>query len=395
MKIFFLLLGLCAISFQTAIAQSRPVFKKGYVKSLDGKDVYGYIGNRIEGKPQKIQFKENENDDIGIYSALEIKGYGFENGSYYSAYRNSDTNKNDCVFLEFIVEGEISVVGNMNFYFVKKSDSKEFVFLDPSNKEFVKKLRAMMKNCPYIRYKAQFLGADLDKVSEVVRQYNECAKNNTVSNEGLPNQIMAGVVVGCDYTNSSISTQASSLKYLAVKPIQDQNLFQGGFTFTFRKNSLSALLGINTGILYSQNAYRGTRELINNKANEITEYRMSYSELKVPAGIEFRPPTKSKISHFLKAGVTIPIVLNFSSTALRGTDTGGSVYFNREDQIESLKKGVQVTLGLGLDYKIFGAKKVRLEMGWSSGSGRFITRENAIDNSIRFQSFSVLGGFIF
>lgn len=95
------------ISFQSF---SQESFKQGYIVQMSGDTINGYVrySNKIA-----IEFGTSLNTEKNIYSVVDVKGFGFQNGDHYHAIAL----ETQTVFARLLLYGEVSLYNVDNSYF--------------------------------------------------------------------------------------------------------------------------------------------------------------------------------------------------------------------------------------------------------------------------------------
>lgn len=123
MKHLFLVAVVLQI-FQSQFCYGQYDWKEGLIIHNNGDTVHGYIDERIAQTNQIACFFKNGIDgEIKKYSPFQILGYRFSDGKYYISKTIKFPEKEDSMFLEFLVKGKISIyhyIGVGELYFIEK-----------------------------------------------------------------------------------------------------------------------------------------------------------------------------------------------------------------------------------------------------------------------------------
>lgn len=165
---------------------SQITFVKGYLVTLNNDTLRGEV--KINPKKQfdtynKVFFK----DEAGLqknYKPDKVKGYGFE-GKHYVTSKYGD----EILFYKVLSEGTIMLyeimyeemnMGNISYkseYFIAVKSEKDFKRIKQN--KFKKQLLDLMKDNPDIIQNAEDdKHFEIEKITELVNQYNNWAKSN-------------------------------------------------------------------------------------------------------------------------------------------------------------------------------------------------------------------------
>lgn len=373
-------------------------FKPGYVRIKGGQDRMGLIGTLISGKPESIQYKENETADLVLYKASDVEGYGLTNGIYFNSFLNPDGNPNNWTFVELLVQGgEMTLIRRNNMYFVLPRGSKEFTHLD---NRYRKLLTDLMKNCPWVASRSPKVRLSRAALAEHVKAYNECVAIKNPNLDGMQRNVSVGLVGGYDNSTVSFSDPDQVLtRFLTGKPLYDKSFVQAGIDLTLKSYRVSNYIGVFMSALYNSNHYQTVSQTRFGNSSQVDEYSIHYTQLKFPLGIELSPPSRKRILAHGRAGIIVPMTLNVTAThPYSEITTGSGVFYEEPANVTEFKNKIMFTTALGLDFKVARQSKVRLQLGWSMGGASAVAkREGSVDNSVtgKMTSWSLMTGFIF
>lgn len=104
--LFFFILSICSLSVFCQAKKTADVFEDAYIVTLKGDTVRGQI-KMPKGKKaeiyQKISFKDPTNK-VRLYTPDKIKGYGYANYYYISAFHN-----NKSCYFKVLSRGKVSL----------------------------------------------------------------------------------------------------------------------------------------------------------------------------------------------------------------------------------------------------------------------------------------------
>ena len=180
-KLYFI----AALLFFISTGFSQVTFVKGYLVPLTGDTLRGEV--KINPKKEfdtynKVFFK----DASGVqknYKADKVKAYGFDNKHFFAGDYEGEP-----MFYKILSSGTINLLEMMyetmqmneisyksDYYITKKGD-KEFTKVKPG--KFKKQLTELMKdNADVLQNMEDDKKFEIEKVTEVVNQYNDWAKS--------------------------------------------------------------------------------------------------------------------------------------------------------------------------------------------------------------------------
>jgi hypothetical protein len=174
-----------ALLFAFSVAFSQITFVKGYMINMTGDTLKGEI--KMNPKKEFDNFnKVNFKDASGVqknYKPDKIKGYGFDNKHYVASKFDGEP-----TFYKVLSSGHVMLyevmfeMQQMNeistkseYYFAKKSDTE---FTKLKENKFKKQFGEVMKDNPDILANAdEGKKFEIEKVVEIVNQYNDWAKS--------------------------------------------------------------------------------------------------------------------------------------------------------------------------------------------------------------------------
>lgn len=110
-------------------AYAQAVFNKGYIINNNNDSVYGLIeikANKTNAK--NCFYKNDQNSEVQIFSPGEIKGFRFEGNKYYVTRTVSLNDKEEQLFLEYLIDGIVDVYyyddGDLDHFFIDDGGGK-------------------------------------------------------------------------------------------------------------------------------------------------------------------------------------------------------------------------------------------------------------------------------
>jgi hypothetical protein len=386
--------------FLVAHMLSAQSYKNGFVRLQGGEELKGLIGDVVDGTPDGIQFKTELGAELKVYYANEIEGYGITNGLFYTSFKGPGP-ASDWEFVELLVKGQLTLIRKNSMFFVLPANENQFYHLTTVSGEYRGVLSSLMKNCPYVATQTAKVKLNSLDLAAHVTAFNECIAIKNPNFDGAPKSVSIAVVGGYDFTGSKFHDITNiANRFLASDKLYDQSFVQVGADLTLRHYRISNLFGLYTGLYFNTNSYRAvTNVKVNSNETEFNEFSLEYSEIKVPLGFEYSPPTRSAISFFFRTYLSFAKVQNIKSVhvsqELRSAD--GVVTYETPRNVVSISKRPQIGAGFGADYRIYRNSRIRLQLNYALGSGSADVQIGtaSLTSAGNFRSFSVMTGFVF
>lgn len=370
-------------------------FKPGYIKLKDRAQQPGLIGRQIPGRVESIEYKSSDSSDVTVYRAEEIDGYRITDGLNFTSYQYA----NRWVFVEFFVSGELTLIRKNYIFLLRRRDSNQFDSLDH---EPVQRLRKIMRDCPNVAVQSPKIRLDTTGLSAYVRTYNECVANKNTKLDGILRTVSVALLVGYDQSNASFTDQInSSTRFLTGGKIGDRAFMQVGVDVTLKSYKVSHYFGLYAGALYSPDRYNEVNRIVYNRNNsqEVNQYSIEYTELKLPVGLELMAPAINKLKFHVRAGYVFRKTISWASEhpANEVQRSPGIIYSEPPGQLLSFKPRPSPMVAAGMDYRVFGKSRIRLQVSASVGKIDAVVRQDPQETNIdgRFTSFNIMAGYIF
>jgi hypothetical protein len=101
-------LALTILLFSVAIAQ--PVFRPGYIITLQGDTMNGLINYRgSQANAKECIFKKGADSEKVTYAPNQIKSYKFVDGKYYLSSVFMNYKFKELIFLEYVIKGSVNI----------------------------------------------------------------------------------------------------------------------------------------------------------------------------------------------------------------------------------------------------------------------------------------------
>jgi hypothetical protein len=299
--------------------------------------------------------------------------------------------------VELLAEGRLTLLRRNNMYFIRQPENVGYIHVTGNYKVLLRKLT---RNCPLVSDRAGRLRLDKESLTQFIKDYNDCVPANGESNlEGMPRVFSVAFQLGYDYTVGTFKDNVAT-RYLSANKQLDKSYFQGGVELNFKNYKFSKYIGLYTGALVNFNSYSGTnRSTADPQRPEVNTYSFSYSELKIPFGIDISRPRKKNLGFHVRGGAMMPLVMSFTSAhpSYEVSDATGSVIiYDTPSKITAYKPSVMLGGGFSFDYRI-SESYIRLQTGYYEGN---VTTTNMMGTSTshtsgKLQSFNIATTFIF
>lgn len=362
----------------------------------DGQELKGLIGASVPQAPEGIEFKQDENSEVVVYFANDVAGYD-KDGTFYTSYVDPGDGPSRWVFIEIIVQGEVSLfLRNKMFFVLERGKKNVFVHLDSKYKS---KLRKISGGCPFLSAKAWRLKADKAILGQFVKDYNTCVGVSNPNYEGMPRKVSVALLAGSDVSASRYNDDGNAhTRFMTSTKLRDQSALQLGFDITLRDFKISNVMGLYTGIYYSPTAYKELTG-VKHQSFEVNEFTINYTQLKIPLGFEIGKPSKERFSFHMRFGIVYSKVMNLKSThpIWEVHDASGNVYTQEPARIGDIELPILVSAAAGVDYRAFGNSRIRLQAGFTFGGTNAAVYEETKATSLSgtFTSMQLMAGFVF
>lgn len=377
----------------SAMAEVNPT--PGYIITNSCDTIYGTIDFRTNSK-NTLQCEFKEKDTYTTYLPGEILGYRLtSNGKYYLSKTVSINGKDEKVFAEFLVKGEVSIYyvcfdGEDLYFFENEVDGKIVSYNPDSMSDAQSVSRQELKNRMYPLFdfmrksrkasnSIRFSPMDRGQLVGVVKSYNYevCGPDGCIEFEydekSDLNPVRYKVYAGVKFCNISASTGKTFTSY------SDNALFPfigGGVDICFPRIAKGLLLQGELTIAYvNMEKHYGTRPLV----HDITDANKGFMcEVNVGPAYEFQ--TSGKFRPMLRAGGNLNYINASWETVCDGRKT--SMWPSRLDGVS-----VGVYGGAGLVYNV-GKGDAILEATYHFNKGA-----NEVEG--RYNTIEILLGYRF
>lgn len=373
-----------------ALCQSEA-FREGFIRLHNGDALTGLIGNKQVGSEESIQLKQTTASEPQTFRASEIAGFD-QGGIFYTSFQDGTK----WVFVEIIFDGRLSLIQRNGFLFAFEKGKKFFHQLDETRSIYKGTLRKLMKSCKKVYSDISLARFTKEDLAAIFFAFDQCgsSRNRSVGEQGLAFALM----VGAKSSSSTFTSSFAGHTSLLYDKVNDGNLISVSGDVYYQP-AVTPGLAIYTGVTanpanYTQSGYT---DFANYK--EWSSFQMKYLELRVPVGIQYRIPTRTKSQMFGRVGMALPFIsgFNYSKIDAQLIYPNGSVYTESSAIATGLEKKVQIEAMFGSEITFLGSHKLRFQLLFFTGKGALKMRyKNAAFNADgKFSGLSLSAGYVF
>lgn len=288
--IFFLLLS----TYFHAKAQSN--FQNGYILTLENDTIRGWVNSRNEYKNyNSCHFKKD--GETTSYYPHQIKGFGFDQGKYYSSGIIKEQ------FAETLVAGELSLYKHKSQYVLKKG--AEIFELQPKeievghggeksvyeDKKWRRVVAYLISDC--LTQPNEIVGRIVlqeKSLTRLVSRYNQCNGGNyLVYKESKPwTKLNVGATVGIHHSTLGIYEEFEDLFFYLDGPYHSIDP-SFGVIFTLSAPRLSERISFQTELHYFKTHY-SSQLIIERSITEIHKTNINLTTLSFPISFKYTVP---------------------------------------------------------------------------------------------------------
>jgi hypothetical protein len=329
----FCLTSLFVVCLVCEPAFSQKRMMPGYILTLKGDTVKGFVdyGNWNEG-PKSILFR-NEAGQDATYRPLEIQGFGVNQEIYAGSIVNFVMGSNeigklssdpkislgkDTVFIQCLVRGNKSLYfskrnGTSQFYikvdsdyqlleykrYLKKLNGKDQLAENP---RYISQLAGYLSDCSTIQNALKKVGYSRKKIENLFTTYNSCVGSASTYQRPKDKRIVDfGVLAGTSLTSLNFETSVSAfdLQVLQGSSYSQSVNFSGGLFLDLRQSRNFGRWSFNNELLYSTYGFKTTFA----SAFGPIKTEIGYSYLKLNNMIRYRFFSE-KVTTFVNLGIS-------------------------------------------------------------------------------------------
>ncbi len=380
-----LALLLCSVFILSLAGQNN--YKPGYIITNDKDTLYGLIDYRTDFQnSQECHFKNDNSVSKQVFFPGRIEGYRFtENGKYYTSGQINLNGKDITIFLEYLVQGLMSV-----YYYENREGQKYFFFEDEAGD---------------MKVVTQEPDKIIDNKVYKDKRYN--GQLRYIFNEYLPTEDYYNKV---DFNQKSIIDIAKSYhdqvcttgeeciifenKNPDEKLIDFRFSFYGGISWstyyfnttrsgnTYSNSHINPLIGAQVELIYTRKlpsfsvlvdlSFAQFRAPMKDMGNKLqSEYEGLLLSPKIGIKYTYR---KFKLQPSIEAGLLFSYLFNLTST-IKDESFGDDYY--RDYTLKKRFYGAYI--GIGLDYKIKNNQAIFIHATYDTYMKGDLTQKNSAD----------------
>lgn len=347
---------------------SQNDWKPGFVITNSGDTLHGLIDYRSDrDNCHNCYFKKSKKDELNKFSPKEIKGYRYANGKYYISKSIKNSEIEDPVFLEFLINGKA------NIYYFKGLDEKYYLEKDTLLLE-LKNTDGLVNrdNINYEIKKQEYLGT----LRYAFQDANMMADINTTK---LEHKSLINITK--KYHNKVCTDRECVIYERSIKPIKlGVGLVYGmnNTTLYLRSSLVSSGFSYDTGDGYC--SFAGLVLNFKNLPAISERFSLQAEFIAYKYYLDYTKTNYNNSEDYKKYLVNIPLFFNYRLSSKKiypEIGIGASTIFVRNDRIKT--QNMSLAAGLSLNYEFYKDHRVFIH-------ARFENRPKMI----RFG-----GGFIF
>jgi len=375
--------------------KGQTLYKEGYIRTLNRKITLGYIQVE-EGDNRYLicHFKESSTDTVREFKPEQISGYSFLPGKELRSGSISVEGGKKEIFFEELETGTLTLITTLGKFYIMQNDSSLIVL---NEKELEAQLNSTVGGCPVTKDQIADTRLERKSLIRIIHNYNVCF------NSGSPRPFLSRkerklkliLVLGLE--TSSLNQDPASFMWhpsaVYNKRLDDKNLIKFGFLF---QKSFSRRIFIRAGLEFKRRKYDISNQTTFNSNLTLDELQIKFNEFVIPISAQYNILTKKTYDLYLRGGVVISKITQFSSSEIvTSTYTYGTYVENGHDFMYSLSKSTQYNFGIGSAFKIGGDRKIILELLGEIGKGKMIDANGMGEIEITPKSISLITGFMF
>jgi hypothetical protein len=340
MKYVFIVLLIFFFCNANLKANSTSNFKEGYIISLKGDTIKGFLLEQIGRNASKqCVFKPNANSESKMYKPDEIAGYRYLNGKYYISKEVSiDSTTKKVVFLEFLIKGMVNVyynVDNEEHYYIEKYPNdllelteKQTTYYNGghnyiSQSKYKGKLIFELNDCPGINKEIQNTRLTHKSLIKLTKDYHEkvCKSANCIIYESRNNstKVKFGILIGFsqnkyNFDNLLISNFNNSFQIGAGIKVSNflfsNKHFSLNANFLFEKDSRTYLLNVQDFSSYYSLVHNNTINYLGDFKKNGVQADLSIIDLKIPISLNYNFNIAQKTIYNIGVGISNKRILS-------------------------------------------------------------------------------------
>lgn len=299
-------------------AQSN--FRSGYIIKNEGDTIKGFLEYRMHSNNTvSCNFKKTENSSAINYEPKDVKGYRFDNDSFYQSKNLSDTST---VFMEMLVWGEVDLYLYNERFFVQKGNSKlhelkidvteslvEGTRMNRYSTHHIGILNSLLSDCEKIKKRIPSIKLYEKQLTILIQDYNVCVNKEYIGfKDSKPwIQFKPGLMVGISHSRfKMLSSYDFHRSYTGE--FSDYNSPMGGLTIKMNSPRISERLAIHLDVLYQDFKFSRNVTRIGTSSTQTSNIDLGAKSLAFPFSLSYSI-IGNMYSPFFKIGASH--ILNF------------------------------------------------------------------------------------
>lgn len=380
--------------FSTTVSFAQGGFRPGYVITLTKDTVHGLVGYR-EGRAayQSCEFKRSQKDDIAVYDATQISGYGFDGDKYFESRQIVDEGAQKVVFLQVIVSGRVTLYRFEKRFLIEKdhqglqalSNQSQVVKLGGKDviretNEYIGIVNILLFDCAELRPSLRNFDLDERALTELVERYHQCIGTSSTTYKADKPWVkgVLNIAAGLNLPNVDVIAYSNNVPSYYVSDYEPRRPAMGGLSVDISSPRIHEQFSFLIGALYLAPAYYGYLNYTNESGMIITNYvTLKYRSLKVPFGLRYSFKERM-ITPFVDGGLINTFQLSTKSSWLQEAEAYGVVATFHGSDIPMDNYTIGYWAGAGafvkLPYGFSGLAEVRYEITGGLLRGYMLTR---------------------
>lgn len=331
-----LLTVVAVLTLVSANAQSD--FRPGFVVTLEGDTIRGYVDNRVGSKAfGTCTFRESERAASVTHNAGQIRGYGIEDGKCYESRVVAGDSDGELVFVELIITGYSSLYKYGGIYLIQKDTSRMYELRNGSREtrygenaygeemerrearvivtnEYLGILNALMFDCVDLRPAIQHATLNENSLTRLVQAYNDCHHvPSKVYKTNLPwFRFQYGLTVGVSISDLNF-VRSTQLRRYVVTDYEKSSDPLCGLSLDIVVPKLNDRLSFHADVLYFKSNYVSHTATDNGSTAREIFVEFELEGIKIPLGLRYTLPPKIIGTLYFEGGASETVHTNRDS----------------------------------------------------------------------------------
>lgn len=373
------------LASQTYIVFAQADYRPGYVVTLDGDTLSGFIRySSSDSRFEQCLFRTTPEGTSTTYTPDRLIGYRFQNDSYYGSrlVTGADSLKK-LHFAEVLVSGKATLLKVYDRFYLEdekhtiydlkkvvtevQNDEGKFM---KTNNLYLGILSWQFADCDQAFKKVKNTSLTEKDLTKIFETYNSCFTIQTISFKDLKpwTQIYIGAGGG-----GMIST-LFDLEYVQPQELINRDQFKKDKSLFFSLNSsfssprISERLSLNIDLIYQKSSH----ESLTTYPGQYHVVVFENTSLQLPVGLQYHINHSSlMIKPLLEIGASFTFNLNSESYWQSEYESSGTVVINRTYNIMNARPtAIKSFLGLGALYDLKPGLRLTFRCRYSYGMSK-------------------------